>query len=64
MYLSKTKKLKYGYCSKEMLDDDLKQHCREVQGNAKLVKDHKTLTFSITQEELPKKKVKAIMEKI
>ena len=55
MYLIKTKKLKYGYCSKEMLDDDLKQHCREVQGNAKLVKDQKTLTFSITQEERPKK---------
>ena len=55
MYLSKTKKLKYGYCSKEMLDDDLNQHCREVQGNAKLMKDQKTLTFSITQEELPKK---------
>ena len=32
------KKLKCGYCSKEMLDDNLKQHCKEVHGKSKLVK--------------------------
>ena len=31
---------------------------QEVHGKAKLVKDQETLTFSPTQEELPKKKVK------
>ena len=51
----KTKKSKCGYCSKEMLDDNLKQHCKEVHGKAKLVKDQETLTSSPTQEELPKK---------
>ena len=30
MYLSKTKKSKCGYCSKEMLGNNLKQHCKEV----------------------------------
>ena len=64
MYLSKTKKSKCGYCSKEMLDDNLKQHCKEVHEKAKLVKGQKTLTFSTTHEELPKKKLKAIVEKI
>ena len=59
MYLSKTKKSKCGYCSKEMLDDNLKQHCKEVHEKAKLVKGQKTLTFSTTHEELPKKKVKS-----
>ena len=59
MYLSKTKKSKCGYCSKEMLDVYLKQQCKEVQGKAKLVKGQKTLTFSTTQEEPPKKKVKS-----
>ena len=59
MYLSKTKKSKCGYYSKEMLDDYLKQQCKEVQGKAKLVKGQKTLTFSTTQEEPPKKKVKS-----
>ena len=57
MYLSKTKKSKCGYCSKEMLDDNLKQHCKEVHEKAKLVKGQKTLTFSTTQEE-PQKKAK------
>ena len=51
----KTKKSKCGYCLKEMLDDNLKQHCKEVHGKAKLVKDQETLTSSPTQEELPKK---------
>ena len=55
MYLSKTNKSKCGYCSKEMLGDNLKQHCKEVQEKAKLVKGQKTLTFSTTQKESPKK---------
>ena len=57
MYLTKTKKNKKqnGYCSKEMLDDNLKQYCKEVHGKAKLVKVQKTLTFSTTQKEPPKK---------
>ena len=63
-YLSKTKKPKCGYCSKEMLGENLKQHCKEVHGEAKLVKGQKTLTFSTTQGEPPKKKIKAIMKKI
>ena len=36
-----------------MLDDNFKQHCKEVQGKAKLVKGKKTLMFSKTQEEPP-----------
>ena len=42
-----------------MLDDNLKQQCKEVHEKAKLVKGQKTLTFSTTHEELPKKKVKS-----
>ena len=38
-----------------MVDNNLKHHCKEVHGKAKLVKDQKTLTFSTTQEEPPKK---------
>ena len=38
-----------------MLGDNLKQHCKEVQEKAKLVKGQKTLTFSTTQKESPKK---------
>ena len=64
MHLSKTKKSKCGSCSKEMLGENLKQHCKEVHGEAKLVKGQKTLTFSTTQGEPPKKKIKAIMKKI
>ena len=56
MYLSKTKKSKCDYCSKEMLDHNLKQHCMQVQGKVKLVKGQKTLTFTPTQEEPPKKR--------
>ena len=37
------------------VDDNLKQHCKEAHGKAKLVKDQETLTSSPTQEELPKK---------
>ena len=48
MYLRKTKKSKCGYCSKEMLEDNLKQNCKQVHGKAKLVKGQKTLTFSTT----------------
>ena len=55
MYLNKTKISKCGYCSKEMLDDNLKRHCKEVDEKAKLVKGQKTLTFSTTQEESQKK---------
>ena len=55
MYLSKTKKSKCGYYSKEMLNDNLKQHCNEVHGKVTLVKGQKTLTFNTTQEEPPKK---------
>ena len=47
------KKLKCGYCSKEMLDGNLKQHCKEVHGKAKLVKGQMTWTFSTTQGEPP-----------
>ena len=63
MYLSKTKKSKCDYCSKEMLDHNLKQHCKEVRGKAKLVKGQKTLTFTATREE-PLKKGKSDNEKI
>ena len=56
MYLSKTKKSKCDYCSKEMLDHSLKQHCKEMHGKAKLVKGQKTLTFNATEEEPPKKR--------
>ena len=38
-----------------MLGDNLKQHCKEVQEKVKLVKGQKTLTFSTTQKESPKK---------
>ena len=38
-----------------MLGNNLKQHCKEVQVKAKLVKGRKTLMFSTTQEEPPKK---------
>ena len=38
-----------------MLGDNLKQHCKEVQEKAKLVKGQETLTFSTTQKESPKK---------
>ena len=31
-----------------MLEDNLKQNCKEVHGKAKLVKGQKTLTFSTT----------------
>ena len=57
--LSKTKKSKSGYCSKEMLDDNLKQNCKVVYGKAKLVKGQKTLTFSTTQGKPPPKKGKS-----
>ena len=63
MYLSKTKKSKCGYCSKEMLDNNLKQNCKEVHEKARLVKGKKTLTFSTTQGK-PPPKVKTIMKKI
>ena len=46
---------KCGYCSKEMLDDNLKQLCKEIHGKAKLLKGQKTLTFSTAQEEPLKK---------
>ena len=58
MYLSKTNKSTCGYCSKKMLGQfkaNLKQHCKDVQGKVKLVKGQKTLTFSTTQQEPPKK---------
>ena len=42
-----------------MLDDNLKQHCQEVHGKTKLFKGQKTLLFSTTQEEPPKKKDKS-----
>ena len=58
MYLSKTKKSKCGYCSKKMLDNNLKQHCKEVHEKIKLVKGQKTLNFGTTQEE-PQKKAKS-----
>ena len=44
------KKLKCGYCSKEMLDDNLKQHCKEVHGKSKLVKGQMTWTFRKTRK--------------
>ena len=50
------KKSKCDYCSKEMLDGNLKQYCMQVHGKAKLVKGQKTLTFTTTQEEPPKKR--------
>ena len=31
------------YCSKEVLDDNLKQHCKEVHGKAELVKGQKNV---------------------
>ena len=62
MYLSKTKKSKCGYCSKEMLDNNLEQNCKEVHGG-KVSERQKTLTFSTTQGK-PPPKVKTIMKKI
>ena len=41
--------------SKKMIDDNLKQLCKKAHGKAKFVKGQKTLTFSTTQEEPPKK---------
>ena len=41
------------------LDYNLKQHCREVHGKAKLVKGQKRLTFSTTKEEPPKQEGKS-----
>ena len=38
-----------------LLDDNLKQHCKRMQGEAKLVKGQKTLALITTQEEPPKK---------
>lgn len=42
-----------------MSNDNLRQHCKEVHWNVKLVKGLKTLTFNKTQEKLPKKKDKS-----
>ena len=39
--------------------DNLKQHCKEMHGKAKLVKSQKKLTFRTTNEEPPKKKGKS-----
>ena len=43
----------------ENVRDNLKQHYKEVHGKEKLVKDKKTLTFSMNKEEPPKKKGKS-----
>ena len=53
------KKSKYSYCSKDMLNDNLRKHCKEVYWNVKLVKGLKRLTFNKTQEKIPKKKDKS-----
>ena len=57
-YRSKTKKSKCGYCGIEMLDDNLKSHCRNIHKKDKLVKGQQTL-FSLMSGE-PKTKKKRI----
>ena len=45
-----------------MLDKNLKQHCKEVQGKGKLMKGRKTFMFSTAQKEPPKNKGKSANE--
>ena len=52
------------YCSKEVLDDNLKQHCKEVHGKAKLVKGQKNADVQndLRRTSKEKKNVKVTME--
>ena len=43
---------------RNVIDDNLKQHCKQVHEKAKLLKCQKMLTFNTTYEEPPKKKRK------
>ena len=45
-----------------MLDKNLKQHCKEVQGKGKLMKGRKTFMFSTAQKEPSKNKGKSANE--
>ena len=48
-----------------MLDDNFKQHCKEVQGKAKLVKGKKNVDVQYDSRRTSiKREVKAKMEKI
>ena len=42
---SKTKKSKCGYCYAEILDQNLREHCKQVHDKPKLVKGQKRLSF-------------------
>ena len=52
------------YCSKEVLDDNLKQHCKEVHGKAELVKGQKNADVQndLRRTSKEKKKCKSDME--
>ena len=62
-YRSKTKRSKCGYCGLEMLDDNLKAHCRTVHKKDKLVKGQQTLfphTTRVTEPKTKKKRTSAL----
>ena len=52
MYPSQTKKSKCGYCFKEMLDDNLREHCKNVHKKPKsvYVKGQRTFDFTPVSE--------------
>ena len=56
MFKSRTKKSKCGYCSVEMLDDNLKAHCLNVHGKWKLVKGQQTLFSHAASDDYPRTK--------
>ena len=49
------KKSTCGYCSKEMLDDNLKQHCKEVHGKGKLSEKPNNVDFQYNSRRTSKK---------
>ena len=65
MYLSKTKKSKCGYCSKEMLNDIFKALLQGGARKGKVTERPKNVDFQDDSRRTPpQKKLKAIMEKI
>ena len=60
-FRSRTKLSKCGYCGDEMLDDNLKTHCKNVHGKPKLVKGQQTIAFRSKNDE-PKTKQKKTNE--
>ena len=52
MYPSQTKRSKCGICFKEMLDDNLREHCKKVHNKPKnvYVKGQRTFDFTPVSE--------------